>query len=195
MNSNFLLPLARQNLIVLALCILVVLGAALALLGPVVGCNHALDQKILAEQDRLHSLEEMAQLQQQLDQQLATLAAQSVPAAGKPEALAPEQSDRILGALQDLARHTTVEAVAITPQLEGLGEAGKAMRIEASFRGPLPSLHALVTEILLLPYVENLQSLNFAAEQDKPSLNVIFSVRTELPENRPAPPTQGEPAI
>lgn len=194
MDSKSSLPLPHQNLTVLAICIVIVLGVALALLGPVASSNLALDQKIIAEQDRLNILDQANLLQQQLDQQEGLLAAQDLPAAGKPEALTPEQSGHILGALQDLARRNAVEALAISPQLEGLDGESKSMRIVASFLGPLPNLHALMTEILLLPYVEDLQSLNFAAEHDSLRLNLIFQVRNELPANRPAPPEQGEPA-
>ncbi len=195
MESQPSLILPRQNLTVLAICIVIVLGVALALLGPAVYRNLALDQEIIAEQYRLNILEQANLIQQQLDQQAGLLAAQNLPAPGKPEALTPEQLGQILGALQNLARGNAVEALTISPQLEGLDGDSKSMRIMASFLGPLPNLHALVTQILLLPYVEDLRSLNFAAEHDTLRLNLIFQVRNELPTNRPAPSEQGEPVL
>lgn len=195
MASKSSLPLPRQNLIVLAICIVVVLVMALALLGPAASKKLALDQEIIAATDRLNILAQARQIQQQLDLHEERLTSRDLPAVPKPEVLTPEQSEHILGTLQELARRNEVEALAISPQLDGLDGESKSMRIEASFLGSLPRLHALVSEILLLPYVEDLHNLNFVAEQDTLLLHLVFLVRNEFPASRPAaPPEQGEPA-
>ncbi len=193
MDSKSALKLAPLNLNVLAVCIVVILVTALALLGPTVAKKRTLDQKILAEQKQLDILLQTAPLQQQLDQQEGSLADQAIPKVGKPEKLPPEQTDLIMGVLQALAHRNAVETVAITPQLEAIGVESKDMRIEASFMGPLSSLHAVATGVLMLPYVASLQSLNFTAEQNTLRLNVILSVRTELHDDPHAPPAQDEP--
>ncbi len=176
MNRGSSLPIEKQNLMVLGICLLPVVLFLLISLIPAITENLALNKKIPQEKTHLKEIKKNTETGRQINQFLAGL--QDHPLTGRQniQPLHSDQPEKVLTDLKHSAKSAGTAVVNIRPLFEETEKKSGELHVSAIFVGDFRNLYTMMMNILQLEYMNRIIAMKFDSENKDIRLELTIAV-------------------